>query len=162
MMFWEILCKHQATYESKQHLNPVNRLSPSGPQILYFTLSAILLLPVDQLRPQLVMWDTCMCDLLHSPTVLSPHMSVLVQHRHHVLYAAWPHAAGSPKKMMRGVWWCNSAEVIMAVLNIAVKILDWSHIPNCISVCNIPQPPKYPIRQIFVVKEFQCNFVVLL
>lgn len=70
--------KHKAPLEQTFSLG---RLEPD------FTLSAILLVPVDRMTPQLIMWDTCMCDRLQIPTVLPPYTPVLVQQRHHILYA---------------------------------------------------------------------------
>lgn len=68
--------KHEATLEQTFSLRLGSLIS----------LSAILLVPVDRVRPELIMWDTCMCDWLQIPTVPSPHTPVLVQQRHHVLY----------------------------------------------------------------------------
>lgn len=48
------------------HLNHVNRHFPSGPEIPDFSLSAVLLLSADRVKPQLVMWDTCTCELLYT------------------------------------------------------------------------------------------------
>lgn len=60
----------------KQHLNHVNRHSPSGPEIPDFILSAILLLSADRVKPQPQMWDTCTCKLLYIPAGFSSDHSV--------------------------------------------------------------------------------------
>lgn len=47
----------------KPHLKHMNRHFPSGPEIPDSSLSAVLLLSADRVKPQLVMWDTCAWEL---------------------------------------------------------------------------------------------------
>lgn len=60
----------------KLHSNHVNRHFPWGPEIPDFFLSAVLLLSADCVEPQLVMWDTCTCELLYIPAGFSSDHSV--------------------------------------------------------------------------------------